>query len=80
MFASVVSFGGSPFELLCIVCLLACMWYWSEKGKECIYCFGCELSCHAVRPLSVIKNKLICEVLIQPCKKEFLIVIMCIYS
>ena len=46
MFASVVSFGGSPFELLCIVSVLACVWYWNGKDKECVYCCGCELSCH----------------------------------
>ena len=47
MIASVVGFGESPFELLCIVCVSVCIWYWNGKGKECVYCFGCELSCHA---------------------------------
>jgi hypothetical protein len=32
------------------------------------------------RCLSVIKNNLICEVLIQPCKRDFLTVIMCMFS
>jgi hypothetical protein len=46
VFVSVVSFGGSPFELLCIVSLLACVWYRNGKGKGCVHCCGCELSFH----------------------------------